>query len=135
MYSYLKQGQSARAETANDIWSWGMSLLRYLDKDYTRAVAFNEAIFDDFSKKMVPETGPVSHASNAQAAFDSIRDNFSPIYDRRTWKLDTDADGKQISDGKVDRKWWFLLDNMLVRPDAKSTSRSCIHIDYTSPLY
>lgn len=84
-----------------------------------RDVAFPSSIIEDFQNSF-PESGDPEPQRNALIVISKVRENFSPIYDNHTWKLEKDDAGNQTSKYCVAEKWWPLLENMLVRPNVRS---------------
>lgn len=109
-------------QNENDIWSWGMSLVKYLDPTYFKKTAITDAFWDRYCENL-PESSDKWPKSYMEMVIqlNSLKGFYSPLYDFKTWKLDKDKEtDEQISKGKVSEEWWKLLEQMLVRPDLQS---------------
>lgn len=93
-----------------------MCILHHLDAPYFNKVAFPESKYDAFCKNF---PGPGRTPQDYQTAlrmWADLRNHYVPIYDEKTYRLEKDKHGVQISEGRVEEEWWVLLERLLCRP-------------------
>lgn len=89
----------------NDVWAWGISLLKGHDPDYVRGTCYRTSDLFTFQDTF-PLYGPTGSYKDLITAVDGLQKRFSPIYDHQTYK----AEGS-----KVPKEFFPVLDLLLGR--------------------
>lgn len=93
-----------------------MSLLQYLDPTYFARVSCPPNVYRTFQNSFPEKGPPLANYQQAKELMEDLHQYYSPIYDKQTWKKETEENGLVVSVGCVEERWWDVLSMMLQRP-------------------
>lgn len=111
------------AQAENDSWAWGISLLDWLNPEFTKAYAFPYSCWEEYCEDFPEDADEIPYTFNiADEKLKDVGRYYSPFCDERTYEIQRDESGRKKADsvGTVTEEWWLLLKGLLVRPDIDS---------------